>query len=344
MTLAGAETWPAPDRPAGGGLALALCTAALLHLALLAMVFWQPADGGAQAPGQGGLAVSLGPAGAAPGTVATLPAAPVKTEAEPARLPEATAEVPPPAVPVVPAAPVAARALPAETLPTESAPPRAAPAAAALPRLATGPAPEVAQAVGPPAAQDAKTPGPTAAPRPVSAAATPVRQARPVEAAAPEVPPAERLAARDVAPVAPRESPVPRARPAGPPPAAAAGAGGRGGAGKAHSIGSGDASTGGGDPGARADFAARVAAWLARHKAYPRAAQRRRIEGAGVLWFRMDASGRVTAYRITRSAGHPMLDAAIEDTLHRAQPLPRIPPGLGKTTLEFSVPVRFDLR
>lgn len=122
------------------------------------------------------------------------------------------------------------------------------------------------------------------------------------------------------------------------------GAGGRGGEGQARTTGSDDASTGGGGPGARADYAARIAARLARHKTYPSSAQRRRIEGTGILWFRMDPVGRVTAHRITRSAGHPMLDAAIEETLRRAQPLPPVPAGLGADTFEFSVPIRFALR
>ena len=101
--------------------------------------------------------------------------------------------------------------------------------------------------------------------------------------------------------------------------------------------------TGGGSPGARADFAARVAARLARAKQYPRAAQQRRLEGTGVIWFRMNAAGAVTASRLTRGTGHSMLDQAIAATLRRAR-LPAIPDSLGQTSMEFSVPISFSLR
>lgn len=58
----------------------------------------------------------------------------------------------------------------------------------------------------------------------------------------------------------------------------------------------------------------------------------------------MNAAGRITALRITRSTGDRLLDDAIVDTLRRAQPLPRIPDALGATTLQFTVPMSFFLR
>jgi protein TonB len=89
---------------------------------------------------------------------------------------------------------------------------------------------------------------------------------------------------------------------------------------------------------------AEVAAWLARHKDYPRNARRRRQEGTGVLTFVMDRDGRVLEARLARSSGHDALDSAILEMISRAEPLPRIPQGMGAARLELSVPVSFELR
>lgn len=88
---------------------------------------------------------------------------------------------------------------------------------------------------------------------------------------------------------------------------------------------------------------AEVAAWLNRHKRYPRRARMSGDEGAGVLRFAMDRQGRVLSARLEQSSGHSELDEEIMEMLRRAEPLPQIPPGLG-STLEFSVPIRFALR
>lgn len=136
-----------------------------------------------------------------------------------------------------------------------------------------------------------------------------------------------------------------RSAPANPSPSreTASGQQGQSGTSKGSTRGSGDDTRGGGNPGARADFAALVAARLARAKQYPRAAQQRRLQGTGVVWFRINVAGTVTASRLTRSTGHPILDQEIMQTLRRAR-LPSIPAILNQTQLEFSVPMAFNLR
>ncbi|MFN3616273.1 MAG: energy transducer TonB, partial [Rubrimonas sp.] len=99
-----------------------------------------------------------------------------------------------------------------------------------------------------------------------------------------------------------------------------------------------------GDPGARADYAARLNAILARAKRYPPAARSRRQEGRGLLWFEVDAGGRVVNAALRQSTGHDLLDAEILDLLRRAGPLPPIPPEAGRARMEFTVPVDFRLR
>jgi periplasmic protein TonB len=67
-------------------------------------------------------------------------------------------------------------------------------------------------------------------------------------------------------------------------------------------------------------------------------------EGAGMLRFVMDGRGRVLGARVVRSSGHEALDAEMMAMLERAAPLPPIPPELGASRIELSVPVSFALR
>lgn len=108
--------------------------------------------------------------------------------------------------------------------------------------------------------------------------------------------------------------------------------------------GNGAAATSGGNPGAEADYFAKLLAWLERHKEYPRRAQMRRIEGVTHLRFTIDGQGHVLRYNIERSSGHASLDEAVERMIKKAEPLPAIPAVIGKDRLELVVPVQFLLK
>jgi protein TonB len=143
-----------------------------------------------------------------------------------------------------------------------------------------------------------------------------------------------------------RAAPAGPARPADPAHAAPAGSGRAAVAAAAPQAGGGlgDAAAAGGDPGARRDYAARVAAILARAKRYPEAARARRQQGEGQLAFTLDAGGRVVTAALRRGTGHDLLDAEILALLRRAEPFPPIPPETGRRTMDFVVPVDFALR
>ncbi len=111
-----------------------------------------------------------------------------------------------------------------------------------------------------------------------------------------------------------------------------------------HDSGAGDATEGGGSPGASASYLDALRAWLERHKDYPRRAQRRRVEGVVMLSFTVNGRGQVLAHDITQSSGSQDLDRAAEAMLRRAQPLPPIPDSLGVEEMTISVPVSFALR
>ncbi len=114
--------------------------------------------------------------------------------------------------------------------------------------------------------------------------------------------------------------------------------GGRPGAG-----GQGSAGAGAGPSGAELNtYAGQLAAWLERHKRYPRSARRRGEQGTVTLRFTLDANGRVLSRRIVRSSGHQRLDREVLALLDRASPMPR-PPG-NATKFSLAVPIVFSLR
>ena len=93
--------------------------------------------------------------------------------------------------------------------------------------------------------------------------------------------------------------------------------------------------------GAEADYAARVLAWLERHKEYPRRARTRREEGIVMLYFVIDRQGRMLESRVEESSGRALLDRAALDMLQRATPLPALPEDMPQARVEMLVPVQF---
>ena len=155
----------------------------------------------------------------------------------------------------------------------------------------------------------------------------------------PEPPPASQPIAAPHAP--PPPVPVTKVAVAGPEPSTA-GADGEAGTRDSANAGTSAAdASAGGLPGAQADYAAVLLAWLERHKKYPRRAQVRRQEGVVLLFVVIDRGGRVLASRIDESSGHGVLDGAAMAMLERAKPLPPIPSDMPGDRIELVVPVQF---
>jgi len=83
-------------------------------------------------------------------------------------------------------------------------------------------------------------------------------------------------------------------------------------------------------------------AHLNRYKHYPAAA--RGVEGVALLTFTMDRSGAILGCFIARSSGSTALDEETLAMVQRAEPLPQIPPEITGNSLQFTVPVRFNVR
>ena len=98
------------------------------------------------------------------------------------------------------------------------------------------------------------------------------------------------------------------------------------------------------DAAAHREYARQIAAWINRHKRYPRRAQRLGQQGTTKVRFTIDPQGHVRSCRIVQSSGHALLDREVEELLRRADPLPAIPTALARTELTLTVPIRFSLR
>lgn len=169
-----------------------------------------------------------------------------------------------------------------------------------------------------PAAPPARPPEPVVAPPP-----TPVAEA-PVEAIPAPVPPAPVLVA--VA-SAPQPVAVPLAAPTAPAAPAATSA----------PVDSAQARR------EREDYIRALMAALLQHRSYPPEARRQRARGVVQLRFTVGRDGHVLASNVARSAGHAVLDEAALAVLAAADPLPAIPPSLGRDTLTVTVPVEYAL-
>jgi protein TonB len=93
-----------------------------------------------------------------------------------------------------------------------------------------------------------------------------------------------------------------------------------------------------------ANYSGRVLSHLQRRKRYPRAAASRRLNGDVGLRFTIDRSGRVTAARVTRSSGHQVFDQEVLAMVQRANPFPAIPANFDRSSMSFSVTIRFAPR
>ncbi|PWR21866.1 energy transducer TonB [Zavarzinia compransoris] len=223
--------------------------------------------------------------------------------------------------------------------------PPALPAAAAVPVEATEVKP-VEAVETPPEIQEAVEPEPPP-PLPVMAEAveaieeTPVLVAKAPEPEKPKPPkpkPPPREVQKPKKPEKPREEPAaaPAAAPAppsnappGPAPSAATAAA---------------PVSGGGNPGARQDYRALVSAWIEKHKRYPDSARRRGIEGKPTVRFRIDRGGHVQMVEIHRETGRRDLDEAALRTIERADPFPPFPDDIEGQSMEFVVPIDFNMK
>ena len=92
---------------------------------------------------------------------------------------------------------------------------------------------------------------------------------------------------------------------------------------------------------ARVTFRTELARHIARFQRYPKTAERQRLQGTVRTVFSINRDGKLLGVWVKTSSGQTALDQAALDTVHRAQPLPAIPPAL-PDPLKIEVPLGFD--
>lgn len=93
-----------------------------------------------------------------------------------------------------------------------------------------------------------------------------------------------------------------------------------------------------------ADYYHELAAWLEKHKQYPRRAVLRRQQGVVRVSFKIDRQGNLLSREIVASSGYRLLDEAADALLLRASPMPGIPGQSTAKVLELIVPIKYALR
>ena len=97
-------------------------------------------------------------------------------------------------------------------------------------------------------------------------------------------------------------------------------------------------------PTARVRYEELLYAWMEKHKQYPMLAQRRGLEGAGVVRVRIARDGHLLENAIVRSTGDATLDRAALDMVRRADPFPGVPADYDGESFEFVAPIEYRLR
>ncbi len=87
-----------------------------------------------------------------------------------------------------------------------------------------------------------------------------------------------------------------------------------------------------------ANYSSRVLAHLRRHKRHPGG----RASGTVRMVFVLGSNGSLRSVRISGRSGNASLDSAALAMVRRASPFPSFPAGIGKSSMTFSVPVRFS--
>lgn len=82
---------------------------------------------------------------------------------------------------------------------------------------------------------------------------------------------------------------------------------------------------------------------IAKHKSYPKIAERRGWEGTALLDLKIDSQGKVLSATIRDSSGYDALDNRALEMVKKASPFPTPPKELQGRTFNISVPVSFKL-
>lgn len=79
--------------------------------------------------------------------------------------------------------------------------------------------------------------------------------------------------------------------------------------------------------------------WLNKFRHYPEKAEKMKIDGKGIIYIKINREGEVLSFKILQSTGYRILDKALSDMVHKAEPLFPVPGHYHpeKKTLAFQI-------
>ena len=84
-------------------------------------------------------------------------------------------------------------------------------------------------------------------------------------------------------------------------------------------------------------------AHIAKHKKYPRIAQRRKMQGEVVIAIKIGGDGSLISKNIQKSSGHKVLDKEGMNMMEKSKPFPVPPDTLKNSVTNVVVPIAFNL-
>ena len=84
-------------------------------------------------------------------------------------------------------------------------------------------------------------------------------------------------------------------------------------------------------------------AHIAKHKKYPRIAQRRKMQGEVVIAIQIRGDGSLVSKKIQKSSGHSVLDKEGMNMMEKSKPFPGPPDTLKNSVTNVVVPIAFNL-
>lgn len=83
---------------------------------------------------------------------------------------------------------------------------------------------------------------------------------------------------------------------------------------------------------------------IKKYRKYPKSAKRKNQEGTPNVTFVIDRAGNLMEARVSRASGVDTLDEEAVAMFQRATPLPAVPPEMEGETLQFTMPIVFNLK
>ncbi|MBN2695581.1 TonB family protein, partial [bacterium] len=93
----------------------------------------------------------------------------------------------------------------------------------------------------------------------------------------------------------------------------------------------------------KADYLNAIQSKIQKNRVYPKKAQRLRMEGQVLLFFKVLKNGKIESVKLKKSSGYEILDESAIKLIEKIGSFPPIPETLNMSSWEFSIPITYTL-